>query len=68
MSDSYTMGYTDFRSNIAQEVCDARHFRYIKTPSGRKLYMPIGRADDAEEIAEIRHLVSAANLSPRAMR
>lgn len=65
MSTVFTIGYSDFIYEIADEITAARHVRYIGTPSGRKLYLPLAKgatqADDDEALQEIRRLVAAAN-------
>lgn len=61
MSNRYTMGYSDFLREIADEITEARHIRFIKTPSGRKLYMAVSSADDEVDRAEIGLLVRCAN-------
>lgn len=57
----YSSGYTDFNYDVAEEVNEAHHLRYVKTPSGRKLYL-LGSVDqDAAEIEEIRTVTAACN-------
>lgn len=66
----FTIGYSDFLADIAEEFLVASHIRYIRTTSGQKLYLPVARGDSAEAtqaaddeaLEEIRRLVSVANL------
>lgn len=57
----YVSGYSDFVREVAGQVREAHHLRYIKTPSGRTLYLVGSREADAEEIAEIKFITAAAN-------
>ena len=57
----YLSGYNDAVREIADQVRDAHHVRYIKTPSGRTLYLVGSREGDADEIAEIKFITAAAN-------
>lgn len=59
--NNYRSGYTDFNAEIAEEVNQAHHLRYIITPSGRKLYLLGSVEQDAAEIEEVKTIRERCN-------